>query len=383
MTKSLNFDSANSTVNKEKMAETYSKVVQNGNNNDMSVKPIFLLESDMFGPKPSDKDFLLHHELYKIIGQLIPSSHLRALQRVRGMWRVYTQGEDDRSKLLISGIVVRDRLVNFYSQNPRFQGSVNPDHVKIRVKDIPCSADDGQITYFLENAGCKIHRYFRERIRVDGLITNCLSGDRIFYCEPMEHYFPRQVTIGNYRATILHKGQPTKNRDDIVCKKCLEKGHFISNCPNDWTCNICKKSGHKQSECEEPFSDNNNEHNENESTNTDDDNTDSETDGTIAGNTRSRSEENSKQKFTKENDECTGEAAASSSKKAKKKSSKKKLTSQNDSKDEKQSSMQQFLVEKQASATTPGNKVSKRSATTPTTDLFDRENQTTKPKTQS
>ncbi|CAG2231527.1 unnamed protein product [Mytilus edulis] len=105
MTKSSNFDSANSTVNKEKMAETYSKVVQNGINNDMSVKPIFLLESDMFGPKPSDKDFLLHHELYKIIGQLIPSSHLRALQRVRGMWRVYTQGEDDRSKLLISGIV--------------------------------------------------------------------------------------------------------------------------------------------------------------------------------------------------------------------------------------------------------------------------------------
>ncbi|VDI52243.1 Hypothetical predicted protein [Mytilus galloprovincialis] len=248
------------------MAETYSKVVQNGNNNDMSVKPIFLLESDMFGPKPSDKDFLFHHELCKIISQLIPYSLLRELRRVRGMWRVYTQGEDDCSKLFISGIVVRDRLVNFYSQNLRFQGSVNPDHVKIRVKDIPCSADDGQITYFLENAGCKIHRYFRERIRVDGLITNCLSGDRIFYCEPMEHPFPRQVTTENYRATILHKSQPTKNRDDIVCKKCLEKGHFISNCPNDWTCNICKKSGHKQSECEEPFSDNNNEHNENEST---------------------------------------------------------------------------------------------------------------------
>ncbi|CAG2239541.1 unnamed protein product [Mytilus edulis] len=424
MTKSLNFDSANSTVNKEKMAETYSKVVQNGNNNDMSVKPIFLLESDMFGPKPSDKDFLLHHELYKIIGQLIPSSHLRALQRVRGMWRVYTQGEDDRSKLLISGIVVRDRLVNFYSQNPRFQGSVNPDHVKIRVKDIPCSADDGQITYFLENAGCKIHRYFRERIRVDGLITNCLSGDRIFYCEPMEHPFPRQVTIGNYRATILHKGQSTKNRDDIVCKKCLEKGHFISNCPNDWTCNICKKSGHKQSECEEPFSDNNNEHNENESTNTDDDNTDSETDDnnndeaahaqqhepeveqmqdmpneqsqeTLTRDLKKTQNKNSQKVPThqsqpsfqsitnEENDEYTGDAATPSSKKAKKKSGKKKTTCQNDSKDEKQSSMQQFLVEKQTSATTPGNKVSKRSATTPTTDLFDRENQTTKPKTQS
>ncbi|CAC5421376.1 unnamed protein product [Mytilus coruscus] len=167
------------------------------------------------------------------------------------MWRIYTQGEDDRSKLLISGIVVRDRLVNFYSQNSRSPDYVNPDHVKIRVKDIPCSADDGQITYFLENAGCKIHRYFRERIRVDDLITNCLSGDRIFYCEPVEQPFPRQVTIGNYRATIFHKGQPTKKRDDMVCKKCLEKSHFISNCRNDWKCNICKNSGHKQSEYDE------------------------------------------------------------------------------------------------------------------------------------
>ncbi|CAG2247324.1 unnamed protein product [Mytilus edulis] len=196
------------------------------------------------------------------------------------------------------------------------------------------------------------------------------------------------------------------------------------NCPNDWTCNICKKSGHKQSECEEPFSDNNNEHNENESTNTDDDNTDSETDDnnndeaahaqqheseveqmqempneqsqeTLTRDLKKTQNKNSQkvpihqsqppfQSITnEENDECTGEAATSSSKKAKKKSSKKKTTCQNDSKDEKQSSMQQFLVEKQTSATTPGNKVSKRSATTPTTDLFDRENQTTKPKTQS
>ncbi|CAC5395443.1 unnamed protein product [Mytilus coruscus] len=101
------------------------------------------------------------------------------------------------------------------------------------------------------------------------------AGDRISYCDPVEQPLPRQVTIARYRATIFHKGQPTKNRDNIVCKKCFEKGHFISNCTNDWKCNICKKSRHRQSECEEPFSDNNN---ETESTNTDDDNTDSDTD---------------------------------------------------------------------------------------------------------
>jgi hypothetical protein len=44
-----------------------------------------------------------------------------------------------------------------------------PDHYRIRVKDVPCSADDGQIYRYLEKQlMCVIHNHYRERLRVDG-----------------------------------------------------------------------------------------------------------------------------------------------------------------------------------------------------------------------
>ncbi|KAK3087621.1 hypothetical protein FSP39_008512 [Pinctada imbricata] len=47
-----------------------------------SVKPVFILESDLFGEvKPSKDQFLTHTELYKAINSVVPASHLKGLQR--------------------------------------------------------------------------------------------------------------------------------------------------------------------------------------------------------------------------------------------------------------------------------------------------------------
>jgi hypothetical protein len=78
-------------------------------------------------------------------------------------------------------------------------------YCRIRVKDVPCSADDGQIYRYLEKQlMCMIHNHYRERLRVDGFLTNCHTGDRIFICDNPGKSLPRSVWIIKYFATVIH-----------------------------------------------------------------------------------------------------------------------------------------------------------------------------------
>ncbi|KAK3087479.1 hypothetical protein FSP39_006470 [Pinctada imbricata] len=85
---------------------SYSDVVQN-NENELSinsVKPIFMEESDIFGNGIPKKDqYLTHVEMYKSVGEIVPGSHLKGPQRVRGLWRIYLDCEEDRENIISNG----------------------------------------------------------------------------------------------------------------------------------------------------------------------------------------------------------------------------------------------------------------------------------------
>ncbi|CAG2222249.1 CNBP [Mytilus edulis] len=246
------------------LPESYKNAVKNGlmaNNqveNPMnpheilgSVKPVFLLEKDLFGDvKPSIGQFLNHVELYKSIDHIVNSRNLRGLQRVKGMWRIYPDSETDRDTLITKGLVLRKKLLKIYTRNPnsKVYDHDNPHHWRVRVKNIPCSAEDGQIMRAVENLGGTVHSLDRERLRVDGLLTNCQTGDRILYCEPMEKVLPRTLKIGKYMAVLLHKEQKTDS-SQLTCNKCLQTGHVLRECPNEWVCTTCNNPGHKKAEC--------------------------------------------------------------------------------------------------------------------------------------
>ncbi|VDI40983.1 Hypothetical predicted protein [Mytilus galloprovincialis] len=100
----------------------------------------------------------------------------------------------------------------------------------------------------VENLGGTVHTLDRERLRVDGLLTNCQTGDRILYCEPMEKVLPRTLRIGKYMAVLLHKEQKTDS-SQLTCNKCLQTGHVLRECPNEWVCTTCNNPGHKKAEC--------------------------------------------------------------------------------------------------------------------------------------
>ena len=289
----------------------------------------------------------------------------------------------------------------------------NPNYIRIRVKDVPCSADDGQITRYLEKCGCVIHNMHRECLRIDGYLTNCQTGDRIYMCDPPVRPIPRYTVIGKYKAAIFYRGQIVENKQ-ITCNKCLEQGHISSSCPNDWKCKQCLKSGHKQSECRESFSDKGDvQSNESESDqdvpSSEDEDEDSDDDTNIEDShelenvrTLDQADENSQQSQsilqtvpsavtsnsgqsldtldqTADETQCTQNKGGNGKKDDKKKkrrtskSGKKKDISK--SKKSEQWSLDKFLVDKHSSNnTTPLSKVGKRQATTPTSELHDRAN---------
>ena len=41
----------------------------------------------------------------------------------------------------------------------------------------------------------------------------------------------------------------SRSGGEVTCYRCLKKGHFARDCPNDVTCNKCYEAGHMQSQC--------------------------------------------------------------------------------------------------------------------------------------
>jgi hypothetical protein len=149
------------------------------------------------------------------------------------MWRIYMDNEEDRLSLLVQGLVLRCRQIPLHAQNPYNPGRTQPDTIRIKVKNVPLSADDEQIHRALTLEGCEIQGLFRERLRVDGRLTNCETGDILIISKTLQNPIPRKLQIGKYCALVFHSGQPEfssnnqqnnkTNRTDKVpmCYKCL------------------------------------------------------------------------------------------------------------------------------------------------------------------
>jgi hypothetical protein len=74
------------------------------------------------------------------------------------------------------------------------------DTTKVRVKDIPLSADDGQIIKALEDHNCEIVKFFRERLRIDNYTHLCCIS---FFFECI----PGISCVKVYRFVSKHQGR--------------------------------------------------------------------------------------------------------------------------------------------------------------------------------
>ncbi|CAG2196938.1 CNBP [Mytilus edulis] len=105
-TKMASYADASKTENDKSKA-------QNSDFGFSAAKPVFILETDLFGTiKPKPVDFLNHAELYSDIGHVVEESHLKGLQRVNGMWRIYLDSESDREHLIANGLTIRKKHIH-------------------------------------------------------------------------------------------------------------------------------------------------------------------------------------------------------------------------------------------------------------------------------
>ena len=123
------------------------------------------------------------------MGQHVNVSNMISLQRVRGLWRIYLDNQEDRELLLSSTLVLRNKSVNFYTRNPRYAFKEKTDTTKVRVKDIPLSADDGQITKALEDHNWDIVKFFASTTTS----RTVKQETELLYVIPLTHLYPARL----------------------------------------------------------------------------------------------------------------------------------------------------------------------------------------------
>lgn len=234
------------------MSESYSDIVagQTGHSDARTIPLVFMKESAVFGDrKPAKSEWINHVELYSAISNRIDSNHITGLQRVRGLWRIYLDNLQDKVTLMEEGVPMRGKVIPVLNTNPQRPDGENT--VRVRFKNIPLSADDGIISRVLTLRGIDIISIFREKLRIQGKLTNCETGDRLVVVKStsLQDPLPSFMTCGMFTARVFHVGQTTGSRPELKCTKCLKSGHKYNQCENDWVCLKCNQPGHKQSDC--------------------------------------------------------------------------------------------------------------------------------------
>lgn len=208
---------------------------------------VFFQERALFGNhKPTYAEFVKHEEMYGSLSKSINPTHLTGLQRINGMWRIYLDNVADKATLIAKGVTIRGRSLPILPTNPLRLDSENT--TRIRIQNIPLSADDGTISRALILKGLDVISTTREKLRINGKLTNCETGDRIVLVKSSTLTEPlhRFMTFGQFKAKVIHRGQV---KPKLNCSKCLAEGHTLKTCPNEWKCRRCNQSGHKQGSC--------------------------------------------------------------------------------------------------------------------------------------
>ena len=106
---------------------------------------LFFREKTIFGDrKPQKQEWLHHKEMYETIVKTIDAKYLFGFN---GLWRIHVNSLEHKVVLISEGLKMRGKTLPLLSTNPdRFDGE---SKLRICIKDIPLSVDDGVLTKVL------------------------------------------------------------------------------------------------------------------------------------------------------------------------------------------------------------------------------------------
>lgn len=206
-------------------------------------KPVFVMHNNIPGENRVELE-----EMYKSLSKSVHTKDIHGIQKIGGLWRLYVVERENRIKLITEGLQIRDTSVRVYDKNP-YLPHENENATRVLIKDIPLSVHESVIMDEFEKRNYKVNGpIMYPKLRVDGKLTQCLTGDRVVYIDAPTQPLPRFMQFQNFRARVFHHGQPDPE-SNVTCSRCLQAGHHRSKCSNQVVCRLCKKVGHMQSMC--------------------------------------------------------------------------------------------------------------------------------------
>ena len=165
----------------------------------------------------STPGFLICREIEKVTGK----GTIVGVQKLRGLYRVYTKTLKVRNMLLSKGFSVNGVFIALIDTNPRSGKRENEEieekeNIRIIVGNLPYSISPAEIRNALsEVEGVELRSpLYDETYRDDnGFLTLFKTGRRFVYAvapsKPIQHEFK----VGHWTASIYYKGQPKKQKN--------------------------------------------------------------------------------------------------------------------------------------------------------------------------
>ena len=159
------------------------------------IKPVYLRDNDIQSDKKNIvRDFEISISVSKCIDDL------KCVQKDRDLWRLYVGSIDSRHKLLCEGFELRNLSVKAFDINPFSAGihHQNERVLRVTVKGVPLSVDDGEITKMLEKFNVHFTRGIKyEKIRDPETkkMTRILNGNRFVYVIQLEEGAKRSLFL--------------------------------------------------------------------------------------------------------------------------------------------------------------------------------------------
>ena len=167
-------------------------------------KPVFVMNQDIPGERNVDLQ-----DMYKALCKSVDTKNIVGVQRIGGLWRLYIAERELRIKLITEGLQIRNASVRVYDKNPYLLHE-NENAVRVVIKDVPLSVHESVIRDGLESANCKIYGPITyPKLRVDGKLTQCLTGDRAVYIDPPPQPLPRYMHFHSLEPAFFTTGNLT------------------------------------------------------------------------------------------------------------------------------------------------------------------------------
>lgn len=230
------------------MQADHFKMANNGNEQSSPIAnvenplPLYFMNNDV-----ENNNNLAEIDICLAMEDVITASCVIGCQKIRNLWRLYTNTAISRITLLQNGLNISNQHITVYSDNPStsqdMRRFIKP--VKILVKDVPMTLDNDSVQHMLLSNGSKLtsnvkYSLLRDR---DGQLTKYTNGDRFVFAdrnETIQNPLPRCILIGSFVARVIHEGQILNQ----PCSRCLESDHPTWRCKNQEICATCKEPGH-------------------------------------------------------------------------------------------------------------------------------------------